>query len=183
MSQPFFQDDADPTKKLNIDISGIAPGVTRTLTAPNQDLDLGIGGLSTVVPTAGDFVTILDATDSQLRKVDASNFLGSSTPSVLTLIDAATISWSVSSGLVAQVTLSGNRTFAAPTGLVAGQTMLLYVIQDATGGRTLTWNAAFKFPGGTPIQPTGTANAIDMFYMSTRDGTNVLVSSVVADLR
>jgi hypothetical protein len=102
---------------------------------------------------------------------------------MLTLTDAPTINWNVTNGLIAQVTIGGNRTFAAPTGLIAGQTMLLYVIQDATGGRTLTWNTAFKFPGGTIIQPTGTANAVDMFYLSTRDGTNVLVSSVVADLR
>jgi len=75
MSQPFFQDDADPTKRLNFDISGIATGAMRTLTAPDQDIDLGIAGLSTAVPAVGDFLAVLDATDGIVKKSDASGFI------------------------------------------------------------------------------------------------------------
>ena len=42
--------------------------------------------------------------------------------------------------------LTGNLTLNAPTGTVSdGQKLTFRLTQDATGGRTLTWNAAFQF--------------------------------------
>ena len=99
--------------------------------------------------------------------------------SVLPLTDAATINWDLSLGLFARVTLGGNRTLALPTNLVAGQTMILNIIQDATGGRTLTWNAAFRFAGGTAPTLTTAANARDVMYLSSHDGTTISVSAML----
>jgi hypothetical protein len=44
------------------------------------------------------------------------------------------------------VTLAGNRTLAAPTNGKPGQEGFIRVVQDATGGRTLSFAAAYKFP-------------------------------------
>lgn len=85
-----------------------------------------------------------------------------------TLSDAANIDWNAGVVQNAKVTLGGNRTLNAPTGMVAGQDYHLRVIQDGTGSRTLTWNAAFKF-GSTPTLQT-TAGASDVFVFYT-DGT------------
>jgi hypothetical protein len=97
-----------------------------------------------------------------------------------TLTDGATISWDVSTGQIATVTLGGNRTVAAPTNLKIG-TYILHVIQDATGSRTLTWNAVFKWPAATAPTLTTTANARDIFSFIC-DGTN-LYGTYVPDVR
>ena len=88
-----------------------------------------------------------------------------------TLTDGATISWDVSAGQIATVTLAGNRTIAAPTNLKV-TTYLLHVIQDATGSRTLTWNSVFKWPAGTAPPLSTTAAARDIFSFVS-DGTNL----------
>lgn len=87
-----------------------------------------------------------------------------------TLTDAANINWAVGAAQTAKVTLGGNRTFNAPTGMIAGALYVLRVIQDGTGSRTLTWNAVFKF-GATPVLQTA-AGAVDVFLFES-DGTNL----------
>jgi hypothetical protein len=77
-----------------------------------------------------------------------------------------------SNGTVHKVTLTGNVTFAAPTNMPAGSSLTLILTQDGTGSRTGTWNASYKWMGGTPTLST-TAAAIDVvnvFY----DGTNYI---------
>lgn len=78
-----------------------------------------------------------------------------------TLTDGASISWTVSSGQKAKVTLGGNRTMNAVTGAVEGYTYLLWVIQDATGSRTLSWttSGAGSFDFGALGAPTLTTTA------------------------
>lgn len=98
------------------------------------------------------------------------------------LTDAATITWDVSAGTTAQVTLAGNRTLAAPTGLIAGQTYTLHVVQDGTGSRTLTWNSVFKWPSATAPTLTTTASRRDIFTFST-DGTNLYRVDAALDVR
>jgi hypothetical protein len=89
-----------------------------------------------------------------------------------TLTYAATQNWDVSVAQVAKVTLTGNVTFAAPTNHVAGAFYSLAVIQDATGSRTGTWNAVFKFTNGTAPTLSTAANARDYFTFRS-DGTNL----------
>jgi hypothetical protein len=90
----------------------------------------------------------------------------------ITLTDGATINWDTATGQVATVTLSGNRTFAAPTNLVNGGFYALEIVQDGTGSRTASWNAVFKFTGGTAPTLSTSASAKD--YITFRsDGTNL----------
>ncbi|HML31120.1 MAG TPA: hypothetical protein PKE16_20205 [Hyphomicrobium sp.] len=81
--------------------------------------------------------------------------------SLAALADAANIAWDVASAQKAKVTLGGNRTINAVSNAVEGTTYLLWVIQDATGSRTLTWattgTGAFDF--GTAGAPTLTTAA------------------------
>lgn len=93
-------------------------------------------------------------------------------PFVVTLTDGATVSWDVAAAKSAVVTLGGNRMLAAPTGEVAGETYVLRVLQDGTGGRTITWNAVYLFHAdGVPILSTA-ANDTDTFLFVS-DGTNM----------
>ncbi|MBX9579668.1 MAG: hypothetical protein K2X87_05105, partial [Gemmataceae bacterium] len=100
------------------------------------------------------------------------------------LTDAPVITWRVDLYPVAVVVLGGNRTIASPTGPVAGffTPYRLTVVQDATGGRLLTWGSAFKFPGGTPPTLSTAPNAVDEFWLSS-DGTNMYVVAKALDLK
>jgi hypothetical protein len=89
-----------------------------------------------------------------------------------TLTDSATISWDASANQVCSVTLAGNRTFDAPTNMVDGGFYSVMIIQDGTGSRTASWNAVFKWAGGTAPTLTTTASAKDIFVFRS-DGTNM----------
>lgn len=93
----------------------------------------------------------------------------------VTLTDAATIATNMSLGNNFQVTLAGNRTLDAPTNVVAGQSGIIRVVQDATGSRTLAYNSVFKFPGGTAPTLTTTANAVDLLAYHCESATRIAV--------
>jgi len=59
------------------------------------------------------------------------------------------------------ITLANNCHLNLPTNLVAGQTGSIFVVQDGTGSRTLSYAGAFEFPGGTAPTLTTTASAED----------------------
>ena len=87
-----------------------------------------------------------------------------------TLTDGASIAWDLESNQSAKVTLAGNRALANPTNLVDGAAYTLVIVQDATGGRTLSYGSMYKFPGGTaPTLSTG-ANAIDVLSCVAHGG-------------
>lgn len=140
-------DPADLTKAVRIDAGNITTATTRVLTAP--DADATIAGLS----LAQEF--------TKTQNFDAT-----------TLTDAASISWDASANQVTSVTITDSRTMAAPTNMVDGAVYVLTVIQDSTGGYTMSWNAVFKFAGATAPVVTATADARDTFVFIS-DGTNM----------
>ena len=84
----------------------------------------------------------------------------------------ATQDWALTANQVATLTLTGNTTFDAPTQMVDGAFYSLIMIQDGTGGRTASWNAVFKWAGGTAPTLTTTASAKDILVWRS-DGTNM----------
>jgi hypothetical protein len=78
-----------------------------------------------------------------------------------TLTDGANVAWDCSAGAKAKVTLGGNRTVDAVTNAVEGTSYTLWLIQDGTGGRTLTWttSGAGSFDFGDDGAPTLTTAA------------------------
>ena len=80
-----------------------------------------------------------------------------------TLTDASTVAWDVGTSPVAKVTLGANRALGAGTNAQAGQFVSLLVIQDGTGSRTLTFNAAYEFKDDTAPTLTTTAAKGDLF--------------------
>jgi hypothetical protein len=105
--------------------------------------------------------TGLVAVTNSLNVGSATNSKQFQTP-LVTLADAATITWDVTSGSIAQVTLGGNRTLGALTGALAGTVYTLIVKQDATGSRALSYHSSYKFAyGAAPVLTTG-PNAVDI---------------------
>lgn len=60
-------------------------------------------------------------------------------------------------------TATGNITLANPSNLVAGQSGLIQMTQDGTGGRTLSLGSQWKFAGGVAPTATATASAVDEY--------------------
>lgn len=93
-------------------------------------------------------------------------FLGQAYTPVATITDGANLSWVATQAQKAKVTLGGNRTMLAVGGVVEGATYFLWVIQDSTGSRTITWttSGAGSFDFGTDGAPTltTTANRADL---------------------
>lgn len=83
-------------------------------------------------------------------------------PRVVALTDAATIATDASLGNTFDVTLGGNRTLGAPTNPTNGQKIVYRVRQDATGGRTLAYDAVFRFGLDIPsIDLSSAPNLVD----------------------
>lgn len=84
------------------------------------------------------------------------------TPPAVALTDAATIATDASLGNTFAVTLAGNRTLGNPTNPVHGQKVIWRLKQDATGGRTITLDTAFRFGTDvTGITLSTAANKVD----------------------
>ena len=95
------------------------------------------------------------------------------------LTDAATITPDFSTATNFSVTLGGNRTLANPTNLVAGQSGVIYVSQDGTGGRTLSYGSYWKFPSSIAPSLTTTASATDVLIYTVRTTTSITVQAVL----
>lgn len=91
----------------------------------------------------------------------------------VTLTDGTTISLDMSTFINAKVTLGGNRTLANPTNPKPGQTGRIRVIQDGTGGRTLSFGSNWKRQGGAPAL-TATAGAEDYIEYDVISSTKIL---------
>lgn len=116
----------------------------------------------------------VQAYDAATAKTDvAQSFTKRQGSAQVTLTDAATIAVDASLGNLFTVTLGDNRTLGNPSNLVAGFYTFI-VKQDATGGRTLAFASAYKFPAGVaPTLSTG-ANDVDILY-GVSDGTSVYI--------
>ena len=81
---------------------------------------------------------------------------------VSSLSDGSTITVNFTSGIHHSVTLGGNRTLSQSNNANAiGQSGSIFITQDGTGSRTLGFNSAYKFAGGTAPTLSTAANAVD----------------------
>jgi hypothetical protein len=172
-------------------LANATTGNSPVLSATGDDSNIGITltpkGTGEVVIAAGNLnygSTAVTATGAELNYSDLATLGTTAASKVITadannlttvsgavanvedtLTDGATITWDVIDSPVAKVTLAGNRTLSAPSGTtpIAGQFISLLIIQDGTGGRTITWNAVYEFAADTAPTLTATANLGDLF--------------------
>ena len=152
-----------------VSANGFAGTVATATTTPAITISTSITGVLKGNATA---ISAATAGTDYVAPGTATNFTAQQYFGTSTLTDGATISWAASTAQVATVTIAGNRTMAAPSGLVSGAFYALNVIQDATGSRTMTWNTVFKWTGGTAPTLSTAANAKD-FFVFRSDGTNL----------
>jgi hypothetical protein len=132
-----------------------------------------------------------DGTANQALKTDASGNLGFASylllsettngqtvtggvrGNIVTISDAANLAYDMDDGVNATVTLGGNRTFDNPSNITVGQSGSIFIVQDGTGSRTLSFGNAFDFAGGTaPTLSTG-ANAVDRIDYVVRTTSSI----------
>lgn len=103
-----------------------------------------------------------------------------------TLTDGASITPDFGAGVNFTVTLGGNRTLALPSNLKQGQSGVIYVVQDGTGNRTLAYNAAYKWAGGSAGVLSTTAGRVDRlsyFVRIATGGSEWIELSLTKDIR
>ena len=79
------------------------------------------------------------------------------------------------------LTLTGNLTLDNPTTEEIGQSGMLVLIQDATGGRTLTTGTQFKKPGGNDPVLSTAANAVDVIPYVVTAADTILIGTPTLD--
>ena len=77
-------------------------------------------------------------------------------------ISSGSLSWSLTSGANASVTLNQNVTTFTLSNFTTGDSGVLVVKQDGTGGRTMVLPANSQVVGGGTYTPTSAANSIDV---------------------
>ena len=107
---------------------------------------------------------------------------GGAAANITALSDGATITIDMATACHHSVTLGGNRTFAAPSNQVVGQSGSIFITQDGTGSRTAAFNSAFKFVGGTAPTLTTTASATDRIDYIIKS-SNVIHCAVSLDVK
>jgi hypothetical protein len=129
----------------------------------------GNGTSAFSVATAGtDYVTPTGTetlTNKTLTNPTVTNYV--ETPFTANSSTAITIA--LTNGTVQIITLTGNATITMPTA-TSGKSFIMFLKQDGTGSRTVTWSTV-KWPAGTAPTITSTASKQDIFSFFA-DGTN-----------
>ncbi len=137
--------------------------------------DTSLGDIRYVKVSATDTITAAKTFNATVAYGDAAMIKVSSAVKsfITTLTDAASVVSDANDGNIFLVTLGGNRTLAAPSNMGAGQTGHYYLIQDATGGRTVSFNSVFKFSGGTVPTATSASGSCDILFYTARSATTI----------
>lgn len=147
----------------SLSVTGLSIASGKTLTANNT---LTLAGTDSTTMTFPSTSATIARTDAAQTFSGNQTFSAQATLTLQTLTDGANISWNCNNGAKAKVTLGGNRTVNAVTNAVEGTSYSLWVIQDNTGGRTLTWttSGAGSFDFGSDGVPalTSTGNRADL---------------------
>jgi len=121
-----------------------------------------------------------DGSANQLLKTDGSGTLSFTStlvnPTVTNYVEtpysansSTAITLALTNGTVQIITLTGSATITMPTA-VNGKSFIMFLRQDATGSRTVTWSTV-NWAGGTAPTVTSTASKQDI-YSFFSDGTS-----------
>ena len=80
------------------------------------------------------------------------------------------------------MTLTGSATLANPTGVTTGQSGVILIQENGTGGYTVAWGANWDFASATAPTLTTTANALNALPYFARSTTSIVVGSVIAGI-
>ena len=108
--------------------------------------------------------------DQQLTRPELKDFSETSTTPV---VSSGSLTLDLETGNVLEVTLTedvASLVLANPPAAGRAGSCSFIVRRDGTGGRSLAWDGAIRWPSGEPPAITGAANAVDVNSLVTRDG-------------
>lgn len=143
-----------------------SPALTGTPTAPTA----GSGTNTTQIATTA-FVAA--ATSGGVSLDTANTWTKGQRGEITALTDAATITPDLNDSNNYSIVLAGNRTLDNPTNCTAGQSGSVFIVQDGTGSRTLSWGSYWDFAGGTAPTLTTTAAAVDRVDYVVRSASSI----------
>jgi len=142
-----------PAITLTTSITGVLKGNATAISA-------AVAGTDYVTPTGTETLTNKTLTNPTVTNYTETPFSANS---------STAITLALTNGTVQIITLTGNATITMPTA-TAGKSFIIFLKQDATGGRTVTWSTV-KYPSGIAPTITATASKQDI-YSFFADGTN-----------
>lgn len=182
------------TARLTIDPSGNA-AFTGPVTIPAGSTVTGYLTTATAASTyqtqagmsgylaTGAIGTTVQAYDANTAKTNvAQSYSAAQRGTHVTLTDGATITPDFAAGNHFTVTLGGNRTLANPTNLTAGQSGVIYIIQNGTGSNTLAYGSNWDFAGGTAPTLSTAANSVDVLCYAVRSNSSI-AATLVKDVK
>ena len=84
-----------------------------------------------------------------------------------------TLDFATSNNFALTLANTSSCTLANPSNLAAGQTGSIFVVQDGTGSRLLTYGSSWEFAGGTAPTLTTTASAVDRIDYVVRTTSSI----------
>ena len=135
----------------------------------------------TTTDDATDVIAVVDVSADATKKISVANlvtaqartYTAAQRGEITTLTDGANVSVDLSASNNYALTLAGNRTLDNPTNIVAGQSGSIFIVQDATGSRTLAYGTYYDFAGGTAPTLSTAADAVDRIDYLVRSATSI----------
>lgn len=163
-------------------VSLAANSVVKSLNALVNAVTITAGtGIATVTPSGQNIPIAIDkATSSNLRAGTADKVLTSDNvyDSEATITFSTTQTFDFNNFINASLTLTNNISSLTCTGMKAGQSGIITLIQDNTGGRTMAsaWCSQFRWTNGTRGILSTAGNAIDALFYTCRSSSICYVS-------
>jgi len=154
----------------NVKISDLA--AKSAALAATDTLEINESGTSKSV-TGANVVSMVKADADIVESNQNNTFTKAQRGSITALSDGSTITPDFADNNHFSVTLGGNRTLANPSNLVAGQSGSIFVTQDGTGSRTLSFGSFWDFPEATAPTLSTTAAAVDRIDYVVRTTTSI----------
>ena len=155
--------------------SGDGSGLTGISSVSFATTSFGLSGSPAIlVSSVGINTTTVNGTKLYLNGNAASN--------IVTLTDGATITPDFTLGNNFQVTIAASRTIANPTGVTTGQSGVIFIQEDGTGGYTVGWGTSWDFASSTAPTLITTASALNALPYFARSTTSIVVGSVISGI-
>jgi len=174
-----------PANNTDIDGINIAEGCApsgindaiRELMSQLKDWQAGLSGDVTAIAAGGTGaatfaaagLTTLTGSETLTNKTLTNPTVTNYVETPFTADSSTAITLALTNGTVQIIRLTGNTTITMPTA-TSGKSFIMFLKQDATGSRTVTWSTV-KWAGGTAPTITSTASRQDILSFFA-DGTN-----------